>query len=582
MAPEEGAYDGRTVAERFREIADLMELLDHDVRKAPAYRRAAAAVERRAAELPELVRAGRATEIPGVGPALARKAADILATGTCDLLERLRAQVPEGVRRMLELRGLGPRSVAALWRAGIDEPEALAEAAAGGRLRALPGFGPQKERALLEALRLARPGSGLWLGEAWTLGRRLAALLGEAEGVLRVEVAGAVRRAAEQVERLDLVLGLAGSAAGDGRPDVPEPARRIAEEAAAAAGIPVRLHPACETAFGAVLLAATGDEAHLAALEPRLRARGLELDAGGLRRGTELLATPEEADAYAALGLPWIPAELRERPDVVESAARGALPRLIEAGDLQGDLHVHTAWSDGRASLEAMAEAAEARGYRYVAITDHSPSLRIANGLDTARLKAQWEEIARIQARHPAIRLLRGSEVDVLADGRLDHDQEALAGLEWVNASVHSRFSRDASEQNRRLRRAMEEPATCAVAHPGGRRLGLRAPYALDAERLIEDALELGVALEVNASPERLDLTWEQAAAAHRAGVTLVLSSDAHSPEGLGALELGIRWARRAGLGPEAFLNAQPLEAVLEHAARRRRGGADGAVRARV
>lgn len=573
MVPEEGAYDGRTVAERFREIADLMELLGHEVRKAPAYRRAAAAVERRAAELPELVRAGRATEIPGVGPALARKAADILATGTCDLLERLRSQVPEGVRRMLELRGLGPRTVAALWQAGIDEPEVLAEAAAGGCLRALPGFGPQKERALLEALRLARPGGGLWLGEAWALGRHLAARLREVPGVLRVEVAGAVRRAAEQVDRLDLVLALAEGAAGDGRPALPEPARRIAEEAAAAAGIPVRLHPARATTFGAVLLAATGDEVHLAALEPRLRPRGLALGADGLRRGADLLATPEEADAYAALGLPWIPAELRERPEVVEAAERGALPRLLEAGDLQGDLHVHTAWSDGRATLEAMAEAAEARGYRYVAVTDHSPSLRVAHGLDTARLKAQWEEMARVQARHPALRLLRGAEVDILADGRLDHDEEALAGLEWVNASIHSRFSGGAAEQNRRLRRAMEEPATCAVAHPGGRRLGLRPPYALDFDRLVEDARELGVALEVNASPERLDLASEQAAAAHRAGVALVLASDAHSPEGLRALELGVAWARRAGLGPEAFLNAQPLEAILEHAARRRRTG---------
>ncbi|MDI3316314.1 MAG: helix-hairpin-helix domain-containing protein [Bacillota bacterium] len=568
--------DGRTVAERFREIADLMELLGHDVHKAPAYRRAAAAVERRASELPALVAAGRAGEIPGIGPALARKAADILATGTCDLLERLRAQVPAGVRRLLELRGLGPRTVAALWKAGIDGPELLAEAAAGGRLRALPGFGPQRERALLEALRLSRPRRGLWLGEAWALARRLTAQLEEQPGVLRVAWAGALRRAAQEVERLDLVVVLEEAAppqeAEGSSPEavLPERLRSLAGEAGETAGLPVVLHPATASTFGAVLLAATGDAAHLEALRSRLRDRGLELGDRGLRRGGRPLETPEEADAYAALGLPWIPPELRERPDVVERAEKGRLPRLIEAADLQGDLHVHTDWSDGRASLEGMVEAAEARGYRYVAITDHSPSLRIAHGLEPARLQAQWEEIARVQERHPGIRILRGAEVDILADGLLDEGEEALAGLEWVNASIHSHFGGDAAQQNRRLRRAMEEPATCAVGHPSGRRLGLRAPYALDPERLIADALESGVALEVNASPERLDLSWEWAEVAHRAGVPLILSSDAHSPEGLASLELGVRWARRAALGPDAFLNAQPLEAVLAHMARRR------------
>ncbi|MBE3577730.1 MAG: hypothetical protein IMX00_08570 [Limnochordales bacterium] len=583
-------YDARTAADLFREIADLLELLGEEPFKAPAYRRAAAVIQRYAAEIPRLAEEGQLTSLPGIGEILARKVNEILSTGTVELLERLRSRVPPGVQALLGVPGLGPRTVATLWRAGVEDLDTLEEMAATGRLRQLPGFGPQKEKAILEAIATVKRQGGLWLGEAWVAAKEISARLETLAGVERVEPAGFVRRAAWQVPQLEFVVVREADSVD---PDLD--LTDLAAELGKMLGVPVHIYVTTPERFGAVLLWATGGEMHLAELAPVLTARGLLLGPEGLLRrvasstpegkgnGTadhpadsspdlpsELVVTPDEESVYRYLGLAPIPPELRDRPGMVDLAAKGQVPRLVELADIQGDLHVHTSWSDGRASLAEMARAAATRGLRYLAVTDHSASLRVANGLEAERLKLQWEELDRTRSAFPELELLRGIEIEIRTDGQLDYDEEIRSRFQWVNASIHTGFSSDAAQIRRRLLAAMKDPATCAISHPTGRRLGMRRPYALTLEHLLEDALATGVALEINCSPERLDLSPEWAEAAFRAGVPLTISTDSHSPDGMAVMELGVRLARRAGLPPEAILNAQPLSVVREHAERRR------------
>lgn len=570
-----GRYDARTVADAFRQIADLMELLGEDTFKAPAYRRAATVIQRYAIDVPRLAEEGRLTTLPGIGETLARKVTEILATGTVELLERLRARVPPGVQALLSVPGLGPRSVANLWRAGVDDLDTLEQMAATGQLRKLPGFGVQKEKAILEAIEMVKRPGGLWLGEAWVAAIEITSRLQAFPGIERVEPAGFLRRAAEQVPRLEFVVVRVQADRADAEDPVFDLAGAVAE-LGKTLGVPVQIHTTTRERSGAVLLWATGGEAHLAELAPVLEAHNLTLGPEGLWRidnPPELVVTPDEESVYRCLGLVPIPPELRDRPGMVELAAKGQVPRLVELADIQGDLHVHTSWSDGRASLAEMARAAAARGYRYLAITDHSGSLRIANGLEPERLQLQWEELDCTQSAFPDLELLRGSEIEIHTDGHLDYDEEIRSRLQWVSASIHTGFSDEPARVRRRLLAAMTDPSTSVISHPTGRRLGLRRPYAVTLEHLIEDALATGVALEINCSLERLDLSPEWAEAAYRAGAPLTIGSDAHSPAGLAAMELGIKLARRAGLPPEAILNAQPITVLREHGERRRRSG---------
>lgn len=602
----------KRVAALLEEIADLVEIDGTDARKAGAYRRAARTVSALRDDLRQYLEGDRLLSLPGIGPAIAAKIRDFYATGSTRLLDELRARVPAGVQALLAVPGLGPRTAARLFHElGIDSPAALRDALEDGRVAALPGMGEARTRKLREALdRLDREGRWLNLGEALAVASAVAEELGRQPGVVEALPVGAARRGVEQVEAAE-VLVLAeepavvaaavaawlgpqdGTAAASGGLDAPAGARAGNRDAPAGAGgkgapvgpdrdgslrvlagttgegWPVRVTVAPLAARAAALLYTTGSQAHWRQLQQRARQRGWELEPAGLRspgRGREG-ASGEEASLYRCLGLEPVPPELREGQGEVEAAAAGRLPRVVAVAQLRGDLHVHSRWSDGAASIAEMAAAARARGYRYLAICDHSRSLKVAHGLEIAELEAQWAEIDRLNGELKAegvdFQILKGAEVDILKDGRLDYPDEILARLDVVVASVHTHLQLDRQAMTERLLAAAEHPHVDIIGHPTGRRLGFRDPYDADLEAVIAAAARYGTALEINASPERLDLPAVWARRAAEAGVWLVIDTDAHAPEQLEQVVLGVKVARRAWVEPGQVLNTLDRDALL-------------------
>jgi len=565
------------VAWLLEEIGDLLEIKGEDAFKVRAYRRAAQVLRGWAEEVAHVAAAGRLTQIPGVGKALAAKIEEILATGTCRALERLRQEVPAGLRQMLDIPGVGGRTVGTIWRAlGITTLGELEAAAREHRLRTIRGLGAKKEEAILHGIELLRVRlERSPLGLAYPVARELAAYLASLPVVARVEIAGSVRRGKDLVKDVDLVV-----ASG-------EPARvmdffvhmpvvdevvlqgETRSQVRTRFGLGVDLRVVSREEFPCAWQYLTGSAQHNVRLRGRARERGLRLNEYGLFAEDERrLPVAEEADIYRHLGLEFIPPELREDRGEIEAAAQGKLPRLVQEDDLQGDLHCHTDWSDGGNSLEEMARAAMARGYRYLAICDHSRSLTVANGLDAERLARQGAQIEALNRKWERegvdFRLLRGIEVDILADGRLDLEDEVLAELDVVVASVHSGFRQDAATMTARIERALRNPHVDVLGHPTGRLIGRRSEYAVDVKRIFQVAAETGKALEINASPDRLDLCDELAReAALEWGIPLVINTDAHSAGGLDDMHFGVQVARRAWLNKEHVLNCGDPDSVL-------------------
>jgi DNA polymerase (family 10) len=544
----------------FNRYADLIEIEGGpDARKAAAYRRAAIALRNLEEPVEALAAAGRLREIPGVGQVLAAKIAEYLASGRIEALERLQARVPAGVLDLLELPGVGARTAGALWRGlRVASRQDLEEAIRAGRLRDLGGFGPKRAQALLAAL--AGHGSPrLLLSEAWDLAEALRQRVAAVPGTSRVEVAGPARRGCPLSDAIVLVavgegtaIAAALAAAAIWAPDGAPRAAAAAVTATLEGGVPLRIVLAPPAAFGTAMCLATGSAAHTAALGP-------------------LPAAPDEERLYAELGLPLIPPELREGAGEVEAAREGRLPALLQESDLRGELHVHSRWSDGTASVAELAAAAAARGDRYLAVTDHSRALVVAHGLGPDELRRQRQEIEAVRARCGMV-LLQGCEVEVLADGRLDLDDDTLRGLDFVIASLHSRFGQDGPTLTERALRALRHPLVDMLGHPSGRRLPERAEYPVDLGRLVEEAAVTGKALEVNGSPERCDLDGAWARRARDRGVPVAVSSDAHSLGGLGARRFGVMTARRGWLEPGQVLNAREPSGLLAWLAGRRRG----------
>ncbi|PZN08233.1 MAG: histidinol-phosphatase, partial [Bacillota bacterium] len=497
--------------------------------------------------------------------------------GSTRVLDELGARIPEGVRALLAVPGLGPRTLGRLYRElGVTSAADLRRVLESGAAARLPGFGERKARQLLEALeQVERQGDRIPLGYALPVAEALAAELEKLPGVERVAVAGDLRRGRETVAGVELVAaaedaeGVADAVAA--LPPVEEVLARDPAKVSVRVegGLRVELRIVPPDAFVPALHHATGSAAHIARLRQRARQLGLEVDERGIYRRSadggaeEFLPVPDEAALYRHLGLGYIPPELREDRGEIEAAERGRLPRLVETADLRGDLHVHSRWSDGAASIREMAEAARARGYRYLAICDHSRSLRVAHGLEIEDLRAQWREIEELN-RHYAeagipFRILRGAEVDILKDGGLDYPDEILAELDIVVASVHSHLRLDRAAMTERLLAAMENPHVDVIGHPTGRRLGIRDAYEVDLDAVIEAASRSGTVLEINASPERLDLGEEAARKAAERGVMLCIDTDAHAPGQLAQVVLGVTVARRAWLEPAHILNALDL-----------------------
>ncbi|MCL6451084.1 MAG: DNA polymerase/3'-5' exonuclease PolX [Acetobacteraceae bacterium] len=578
------AVKNRLVAQLFEEIADLLEIKGENPFKARSYRRAAQAMEALTRDVEELAAQGALLEIPGVGEALEGKIREIVATGTCRYLEDLRRSVPPTLLELLALPGVGPKTVATLYSTlGVQCLADLEVAAREGRLREVRGLGAKKEQAILEGLRMAKTrAERAPLGSVLPLALELMESLKQVPGVLKLSLAGSLRRCRETVRDIDLVAASDSPqelmAAFTSHPLVAEVLSQGDTRSS------VRLHGGrqCdlrvvgEEEFPAALMYLTGSKEHNIRLRERARARGLKLNEYGLFReedGARLDAGAEE-EIYRLLGLPFITPELREDAGELEAAEAGRLPPLIAAEGVLGDLHVHSAWSDGVDTLETLAEAARARGYRYLAICDHSRSLTVARGLSPERVWAQWEEIEGLNRRWQDFRLLRGTEVDILKDGSLDHPADLLRAADVVVGSVHSHFRLDPEAMTARVVRALSSGLLDILGHPTGRILGYREPYALDLEAVIRAAAQAGASLEINASADRLDLKDADARRAREAGVLLALGTDAHSQAGLYDMALGVGVARRAWLGPQDLLNSWPAGRLVETLRSRRKGQA--------
>lgn len=566
-SPAAGLPLGRVLARLFIEFADLIEIEGSDPRKASAYRRAALALRNSAEPVETLAAEGRLTSIPGIGPVLAAKIGEYARSGRIEALEALRAQVPAGVAGMLAIRGVGPKFVASVWRGlGITSVEALRAAAADGRLAALAGVGAARAAKVAQAI-LAATSALRLLGEVLPLSAAIAAALTDAPGVHRASIAGAVRRGCPLVPTADLVAAGDAAAVGTALAALALPWSAAPEHVAGdgpwpeirgtiADGPDVRVIVCPPAAFGTALLLATGAEDHLAELAAWRRARG--------EANTPWPAAGDEEGAYRGLGLPWIPPELREGRGEVQAAAEGRLPaRLVELRDLQGDVHCHSTFSDGTASVEAMAAAARAHGYRYLSLADHSRSLVVAHGMSVEALREQRRRIDAINAASTdGFVLLQGAEVEILRDGSLDYPDEILEGLDFCVVSLHNPYGQSETELTARMRHALEHPAADLLGHPTGRRLGKRDPYPVDVPALVAAAAACGKAIEVNGSPERLDLDGTYNRLLPPAGVIASLDSDAHSAAGLGGAEYAVITARRGGLTAADVLNTRPLEGL--------------------
>lgn len=585
----------KQVAAVFREIADLTEILGDEAGKAAAYRRAAFALEGLGEDVAALRVQGRLREIPGVGPNLARKIEEILDTGTCAHRERLRAALPPGVLELLDVPGIGPRTAGALYRqlgvAGLDDLERAARA---GRIQSLPGLGPKRAAAIVAGLEQVRAqGRRFLTALALPVAEDLAAAAARLPGVLRAAVAGSLRRRRETAGDVNLVLAAEdpeGVAARlDDLPGVgpPEPAGESRFTAALEGGMRASFLVVPPRSFASALVYFTGAPAHNERLRRRAERLGYRLTALGLfplpaaaagcapAAGEPRFPASEE-ELYALLGLPWIPPELREDAGEIEAAEAGSLPALVDLGDIRGDLHLHTTWSDGVDGLREMALAARARGYEYIAVSDHSRSLAVARGLSPERLRAQGRAIAELNRELAPFRILRSAEVDILRDGRLDFPDELLAELDLVTASVHTAFHLGREEMTARILAAVRNPHVDIVGHLTGRLIGRRPAYDVDLDAILEAARETGTALELNASPDRLDLCDRHARRAREHGVRVAISTDAHAVASLGDMAMGVATARRSWLGPRDVLNTLPLEDLLAWARGRGRPSVGG------
>lgn len=568
------------ISAAFDEIADLLEIRGDNPFRIRAYRNAARLVGDHGRELRELVEAGEdLTTIPGIGKDLAAKIAEICGTGRLSFLDELRASLPAGITDLLRLPGLGPKRVKVLSEdLKIHTIEALEQAAKAGKIREIKGFGEKTEASLLKAIQ-SRADQGRRFRRAAIAAtvESLVGVLRAVPGVERVEVAGSYRRARETVGDVDLlVVAVPSDAAMQAFVGYDEVQQVLAmgdtkSSVVLRNGLQADLRVVPAESFGAALQYFTGSKEHNVAVRKRAQQLGLKVNEYGVLRGEESVAGASEKDVYAALGLAWIPPEMRENRGEVERAEAHTLPRLLELGDIRGDLHNHSTWSDGAATIEQMAEAARAKGYEYVAITDHSKRLTVANGLDAARLRAQRKEIDAARKAVKGIGILHGVEVDILEDGTLDLDDGILGELDLVVASVHHKFNLSREEQTKRVLRAMDNPLVTFVAHPTGRLVLERDPYEIDVPALIAHAKATGCFLELNANPWRLDLNDVYCQMARDAGVLIAINSDGHSAQDLDFMRYGVGQARRGWLGPEHVLNTLGRKDLQARISSRRR-----------
>ncbi len=563
--------ENREIGRLLSETADLMEIAAEDPFRIRSYRNGASAIESLPERIEDIAKEGKLTGIPGIGKGLASAIDEILKRGSFERRDLLLTKYPPTALELLKIQGLGPKTIALLWEhyrvSTIDDLERICQEQ---KLRLLPRLGAKLEEKVLRSIAQYRRSSGRFLlSFADELASELVTYLEATPGVDKVTPAGSLRRGKETVGDLDLlVTGPAPEAALDrfvAYPRVGEVLGKGPNKASAKVGlqsIQVDVRALAADSYGAALMYFTGSKEHNIALRGRCLKMGYTLNEYGLLRleGEAKVAGETDESVYEKLGLAWIPPELRENLGEIDAAAEGRLPRLIELSDIRGDLHMHTTETDGRASLEEMAAAARELGYQYIAVTDHSQALAMANGLDEARVVAFARRLREMDQSGLGIRVFSGIECDIRRDGAMDLANDALAELDFVIGSVHSYMNQDSAEMTDRLLRALECPYIRALGHPTGRLLLVRDPFPFDFERVAAEAARRNVAMEINASPERLDLHDTLLRQAKARGVRFVISTDAHHPKHLRNMRYGVTMARRGWLEASDVINTLPLE----------------------
>ncbi len=583
------------------EMADLMELAGENPFRARSFRAAARSLEATTEDIGSLVASGRLKDVKGIGAALEGIISELCREGRSPRHEELKNAVPPGLLDLLRINGLGPKKARELYRTlGIADLAALESACRAGKVAEQTGFGEKTQEKILAGIEYLRQVGGRFLqDEALSAGRALLDRLRGDPDVLRADLAGSLRRRRETVKDIDLVASSSNPEAVMNRfVSAVEPQRVTVEPQRVAvepqrvvahgptkssirlgSGIQADLRVVSDAEFPFVLLHFTGSMEHNTAMRGRAKARGLKLNEYGLHRlGAgdgesvgETLACRSEEEIFSALGLEFIAPELRENRGEIELAEAGRLPRLVEAGDLRGVVHAHTTYSDGRNSLEQMAEATRAAGYSYLAVTDHSQSAGYAGGLREDRVREQHREIDALNGRLKGFRIFKGIESDIRTDGSLDYPPEVLDLFDFVIASVHSNFGLSETEQTERVLRALRDPHCTILGHPTGRLLLERSGFAIRMEDVIRAAAELGAAIEINAHPRRLDLDWRWGNLAREIGLKTCISPDAHSAEGIRLIDFGVGIARKAGFTAREVVNTYPAEEFAAWIRTRRR-----------
>lgn len=574
------SVDRTGVAGVLEQIAACLELQGENPFRVRAFRTAAKSVRSLSVEPVQALADGSLAATKGIGPATVGIVKELVEAGRCQLLERLREDIPPGMVEMLRISGLGVTRIRTIHKQlGIETLAELEDAARDGRLAAIPGFGSKTAETVLRGIAFLRRAQAFRLSHhALEEAELLRAALGRLPGVSRAIVAGEVRRRSEVVRDLVMVLVAEVPAADVFRalaqvPGLEEVAgedeRRVTLRTPGGMGARIVVTPAVN--LGAVLVQATGSESHLERLAAHAASQGVGLNAAALWRGSAFVPTPDEAALYGALGLAEIPPELREGGDEIERARSGPMPRLLEDSDLAGVLHCHSNYSDGNLSVEQMALACRDAGYSYVGLTDHSKAAAYAGGLSVEDLHRQWAEIDAFNASGAGIRVLKGIESDILADGQLDYDDDTLAGFDFVIGSIHSRFGMGGPEITARVLRAMDSRCLTILGHPTGRLLLSRDPYPIDMEQVFRKAAANGIAMEINADPHRLDLDWRLVRQARELGVMIAIGSDAHGRSGLANMRFGVGMARKGWLTRDVVLNTRSADDFLAFARRRPR-----------
>jgi DNA polymerase (family 10) len=561
----------REIADLLEEMADILEFKGENPFKISAYRKASRIIGDLTQDIEEIAEQGKLKEIPGIGEGMAQKIVEYLKTGKISKFEEARKGVSDELIAIMDIPGMGPKTLSMLHREkGISNLSQLEKALEDGSLRGLFGIGEKKIENIKRGIQLLKQSKGrMNLGIAFPLAKRIVEALREKTGSKNIEWAGSLRRMKESIGDIDIL------ATGPDMEKIvhvfthlPEVKEVLASGQTKASvivegGTQIDLRVVEEDSYGAALQYFTGSKAHNIHLRGIAKAKGIKINEYGVFKGKKKVGGKDEKDIYCALGMDWMEPELREDRGEIEAAQKGRLPKLVQESEIKGDLHVHSKWSDGTSSIEEVARAAQRRGYQYIAITDHSKSLRIAHGLDETRLMKQMEEIDRVNEKLKGFQILKGTEVDILAEGRLDFPEKVLEKFDIVVASIHSGFKQDRAKMMKRIIQAFENPYLHIFGHPTGRLLGARDPYEVEMDELIEAAKKFGKVLEINAYFERLDLDDIHCRKAKEMGIQVAISTDSHHPDQMWMMSLGVAVAKRGWLEKKDVLNTLSLKDIL-------------------